>query len=248
MLKKIFQRELRVFAIGDVHGCRLELAQLIHAINPKIGDTLIFLGDYIDRGIDSKGVLDLIVELKARCNVITLKGNHEMMMQTAFDNSNPLRRLQATSMWLSNGGAQTLSSYGMYFERLLEEDISDLIIPDALSEHLALIEAMPLYHITDTHIFVHATPLPNVAIEEQGDLVLLWRKATNMQIGDEHTHISGKTIVSGHTCQASGKPFKLSDKNIIIDTGCGFGGWLTAMNIENGSFIQSRYGSKNRLL
>lgn len=102
---------------------------------------------------------------------------------------------------------------------------------------------MPTYYITDTHIFVHATPRPNIEINDQDEMDLLWRREgrTEQQIG--YDHISGKTVISGHTAQANGKPKLLSDKNIIIDSGCFHTGWLTALDIDTGIFTQASKSS-----
>lgn len=239
MLRKSVQRKPRLFAMGDIHGCNIALTALIKAIKPKSCDTIVFLGDYVDRGLDSKGVLDTIIDLKNQCKVITLCGNHESMMQLSFGGDDAAARLKIADMWYKNGGYSTLVSYMFNIEDLFAQNIKDVYIPTSLKEHLALIDAMPLYYETDTHIFVHATPKPNIPIEDQDELSLIWRRAGRLEAEHGYTHISGKTIVSGHTAQTSGKPLALSDKNIIIDSACVYDGWLTAMNIESGNYIQS---------
>ena len=70
----------RTIAIGDIHGCSIALEALIEAISPQPDDTIIPLGDYVDRGIDSKGVLDRLIELRDRCNLVPILGNHDQMM------------------------------------------------------------------------------------------------------------------------------------------------------------------------
>lgn len=235
----------RTFAIGDIHGCRIELEALIRAIKPKADDTLVFLADYVDRGADSKGVLDVVMGLRDKCNVIALLGNHEAMMRDALTEPDHTKRMKMAMMWMRNGGVQTIDSYTKDLPNggddyvLLADTLEDMRLPENLKEHLDFIATLPLYHVTDTHIFVHASPYLNEAIEEQDEMALIWRRAT---AGDEtldHSHISGKTIVSGHTAQENGLPLKLSDKNIIIDSGCVWTGWLTAMNINTGHCIQA---------
>lgn len=239
MLNRLLRRQPRVFAIGDIHGCNTALIALLKAINPQPFDTIVFLGDYVDRGLDSKGVLDTVIDLKSQCQVITLCGNHESMMQLSFGSDDPDARLKMAEMWYKNGGASTLVSYMFNLEDLFAQDIRDIHIPASLKEHLSLIDTMPLYYETDTHIFVHATPEPNTPIEDQDELSLIWRRAGRLELKHGYTHISGKTIVSGHTAQASGLPLYLSDKNIIIDSACVFDGWLTAMDVGSGRCIQS---------
>ena len=161
------------------------------------------------------------------------------MMQLSFGRDDAAARLKMAEMWYKNGGAATLVSYMFNLEDLFVQNIEDVHVPASLKAHLELIETMPLYYETDTHIFVHGTPEPNVPIENQDELSLIWRRAGRLDAKHAYTHMSGKTIVSGHTAQQNGKPLKLSDKNIIIDSACVYGGWLTAMNIEDERYIQS---------
>ena len=96
----------RVVAIGDIHGCPAALAALIDALAPGRDDTIVLLGDYIDRGPNSRGVLDRLIALGGRCRLVPLLGNHEEALLDALRDSNSLRR------WLTLGGADTLRSYG----------------------------------------------------------------------------------------------------------------------------------------
>ena len=75
----------RTIAIGDIHGCSIALAALIKAIDLRPDDTLVTLGDYVDRGLDSKGVLDFLIKLETRCQLISLIGNHDAVMLGAID-------------------------------------------------------------------------------------------------------------------------------------------------------------------
>lgn len=225
----------RTFAIGDIHGCYDELVRLIGGIEPQANDTLVFVGDYIDRGVNSSGVLDFIIELGKRCKVIALKGNHESMMQSAFLERDKHIRAKWIFNWLRNGGNETLQSYGLELDCFDDKEL----LPIKVKQHLNFINSMPTYHITDTHIFVHATPRPDIEISEQDEMDLLWRREGRIDQYLGYNHVSGKTIISGHTPQANGKPRALSDKNIIIDSGCFHTGWLTAMNIDSGEFIQA---------
>jgi hypothetical protein len=98
--------EGRTIAIGDVHGCPVALAALVRAIDPAPLDTLVFLGDYIDRGPDSRGVLEQVIALRERCVVVPLLGNHEEMLLAALEGQSELR------YWLKFGGTEALASYG----------------------------------------------------------------------------------------------------------------------------------------
>jgi serine/threonine protein phosphatase 1 len=96
----------RTIAIGDVHGCSAALRALLDAVAPAPDDVVVLLGDYIDRGPDSKGVLDLLLDLVGRCQLIPLLGNHEEMVLAALSDH------KALEGWLSCGGAETVLSYG----------------------------------------------------------------------------------------------------------------------------------------
>src|SRR5438067_10063043 len=95
----------RTIAIGDIHGCSQALRAVVDAIEPAPDDTLVMLGDYVDRGSDSRGVLELILELEGRCRLVPLLGNHELMLLDAVQNPSVL------GPWLECGGHATVRSY-----------------------------------------------------------------------------------------------------------------------------------------
>ena len=97
----------KTYAIGDIHGCNQQLIALLSTLNIQSDDTLIFLGDVIDRGADSKGVLDTIMQYQILCHVILIKGNHEEMMLGAVYEREYLKD------WLKFGGTETLQSFGV---------------------------------------------------------------------------------------------------------------------------------------
>ncbi len=239
----------RTFAIGDIHGHHQQLVNLIDAIAPNADDTLIFLGDYVDRGPDSKAVIDTIIALQSVCEIIMLKGNHEVMMAEAMTTQHLKNRQSLASGWLKYGGIETLASYGMetsayLTEQLLSNKATDhIIIPDAVKAHLHLIETLPLYYITDTHIFVHASPKLDIDIDAQDEECLLWRRTSKRNAELNYAHHSGKTIICGHTAQEDGMPKRLSSKSIIIDTGCYDTGRLTAIEVASEHFIQANVDS-----
>src|SRR6185369_13015247 len=128
---------VRTIAIGDVHGCSEALRAIVDAIQPAADDTLIFLGDFVDRGPDSRGVLNFVLELENRCAIVPLLGNHELMLLEAAEH--PL----ALEPWLSCGGAATVQSYGGQLGN----------IPP---EHWDFIRRCQRYYETPKHFFVHA--------------------------------------------------------------------------------------------
>ncbi|MFM7070422.1 MAG: metallophosphoesterase family protein, partial [Planctomycetota bacterium] len=143
----------RTIAIGDIHGHSAALSGLIRQLELEVDDTLIFLGDYVDRGPDSKGVIDLILGLRDRCQLVPLMGNHEeMMLQARID-----RRVRW--MWLDNGGDQALLSYG---------DEGNLrSVPES---HFEFLGCLARLHETETHFFIHANYSPNFKLSEQSPM------------------------------------------------------------------------------
>jgi serine/threonine protein phosphatase 1 len=212
----------RTFAIGDIHGCPRALDALVDQIQPTADDIMVPLGDYVDRGDDSKAVLDRLLELATRCQLQPLLGNHELMLLSALDSAEGLR------FWLQCGGAATVESYG-----------GDLYnISDA---HLSFIRSCHRFFETDDHIFVHANYDPKLPLDLQPDRLLFWEHLMLFDHG-MHTiparHSTGKVAVVGHTPQENGEILDLGDV-ICIDTYCFGGGWLTALEVATGQIIQA---------
>lgn len=229
------EKQGRLFSISDVHGCLSHLEALIKKIELKPEDTVVFLGDYVDRGKDSRGVIDYVISLKDVCNVITLVGNHDLMMLRSLTGDDMEDRNYNAAIWLRNGGMETLNSYGLSIDALYSNDL-----PHCLLEHLEFIDGLDWWYETDDHIFVHATPRPDKPIYMQEESCLVWRRPSAED--KVNFHVSGKTIVSGHTAQADGCPKWLSEKNLLTDTGCFFTGVLTAVQLSGNSV---RYISVN---
>src|SRR5690554_6025128 len=103
---------MRRYVIGDIHGCSKALRSLVDEIAPSQDDQLIFLGDFIDRGPDSRGVIDQVIELSQRTRVVAIRGNHEVMLMGVL-----MGGLDA-NWWCQTGGQSTLASYGGSIERI----------------------------------------------------------------------------------------------------------------------------------
>jgi len=221
---------MRVLAIGDIHGCLRALDALLAAISLQSDDVLVTLGDYVDRGPDSKGVLDRLIELNATGRLVALRGNHDELMLQARDGLE--RRL-----WLSCGGKNTLASYGISF--LDDEQFRK--IPDS---HWYFLQSVCRdYHETNTHFFVHGNVYPDLPLAEQPTHMLYWEK---LFIYDTRPHISGKIMVCGHTKQTEGKPLNLGHL-ICIDTGAyDAHGWLTCLDVQKGLYWQANQQGKLR--
>jgi serine/threonine protein phosphatase 1 len=186
-------------------------------IRPTEQDTLVILGDVIDRGSDSRGVIERLMDLEGGCKLILLKGNHEEMLLGALQGRDDRK------FWLACGGQKTLDSYN-----IKSGDPNE--IPRA---HLDFLKQTRPYFETETHIFVHANYDPTRTLDLQSSTTLLWR---TMKPADAKAHISGKVAVVGHTVFPA-----MVDLCFLkcIDTGCGRGGPLTALDVLSGRLFVS---------
>jgi serine/threonine protein phosphatase 1 len=215
----------RTIAIGDIHGCDRALEAVLAAIAPTAEDTLITLGDVVDRGPGSKRVVELLLELSTRCQFLGIMGNHEeMMLKVVADRQPP-------QYWLQFGGVATLDSYGF---------CGNLnVIPET---HVKLLQGFRPFHEIDTHFFVHANYDPRKPLDQQSVSMLRWKRL------DEHLpspHLSGKKAVLGHTADQSGEIFNLKHL-VCIDTYCHGGQWLTALEVGSGQIWQANDTGKLR--
>jgi serine/threonine protein phosphatase 1 len=214
---------MRTLVIGDIHGSLTALKALGEFVDFSPDDVIITLGDYIDRGPDSKGVIDYLIELKESHEVVTLMGNHEAMMEKARHTE------QERYFWLLNGGEATLDSF-----RVANLDHIE-------PSYWSFINSCERFYETGNHIIAHGGLEPETDLEEQSDRDLFWRR-----ISETESHKSGKTLVCGHTPQRNGMPLVL-DHAICIDTfAFGPGGWLTCLDIETGEYWQANQKGETR--
>lgn len=197
-----------IYVIGDIHGCLEPLMKLMDQVKLTQEDRLIFIGDYIDRGPDPKGVIDYLLTLKG--NMTFLKGNHEQMFLDYLDGKDKL-------LFLMNGGNATLRSYG-----------GPSNVPEA---HLKFLKGLRLYEETDEYLFVHAGLRPGIPLEQQNPEDLLWIRGEFIYSPKRYP----KTIVFGHTPME--EVLMLPDR-IGIDTGCVYGGKLTCLVLPSRELIQ----------
>ena len=214
----------RHLAIGDIHGCITALKSLIDFVELRPDDTIVTLGDYVDRGPDAAAVLDLVIGLGNSHKLISLRGNHEIMMLDAREKKSWL------GPWLSYGGEATLKSYGGSFAD----------VPDAHFEFLE--NTLQPYYECETHFFVHANATASVALADQSDAALYWQKYK-----DPGPHCSGKIMVCGHTPQKSGTPSS-NGTAICIDTWACGDGWLTCLDVTSGTIWQANESGDTRRL
>lgn len=212
----------RLIAIGDVHGCVHALDSVIAAIGVRPGDHLVFLGDVIDQGRDTRDVLEHLLALKGQCRLTLIQGNHEEMMFAARTSVEALR------YWEVCGGYATLNSY-RYGGSL----------NDVPEEHWQLLaESLPFLE-TEHFIFTHANYLPELPMPEQPEHQLRWAL---LDPAEAQPHCSGKPVLVGHTEQRNGEVLDLGFVT-CIDTACCRYGWLTALDVRSRQVWQaSRFG------
>ncbi len=213
----------RIYAVGDVHGCADRLAEL-HALvaadaarRPCAAVTLVHLGDYIDRGPDSAGVLARLLGPPPvpGAQVVNLIGNHETMMLDACDPDAPPGALE---FWLGNGGLETLLSY--------DADPDDPAWRRAIpAAHIALLRRCRLLHRAGEYVFVHAGIRPGVPLAAQDPFDFLWIREPFLSWPEELEAV----VVHGHS--PAPQP-ELRLNRIGIDTGACFGGALTCLVLE----------------
>lgn len=215
----------RTFAIGDIHGCLTALDVLLTRIAHTPDDTLVFLGDYVDRGPDSKGVVARLLELTTQCDTVFITGNHEEMARDAAKSPEFWR------YWMQYGGLATVESY----------DVTDFWseIPDA---HRQFFLSTVDWYETDDHILCHAPIRPSRPIAEQSSDDFRWSFVVA-----HAPHCSGKRVVCGHATQRSGVP-AIVHNTVFIDTGACGGGWLTALHLERTEALQANQAGEARVL
>lgn len=212
---------MSLYAIGDIHGCLRTLEGLIEQIDPTSDDHLIFIGDYVDRGPDSRGVIEYLIGLRERFRCTFLRGNHEAMMLNFIHH-------KELELWHINGGDSTIASYTTNGRVEIPED------------HIEFVRDTVSYHDEPDFFFVHAGLKPDLTIMENlqrfSSEVFLW----------ERSHLAAtslvweKPVVCGHTPQR--EPID-TEKLICIDTGCvylsypGYG-TLTAVKLPEREMIR----------
>lgn len=211
-------------AIGDIHGCHRSLVAMLELIQPGKEDLVVTLGDYIDRGPDSKAVIDALLEFKQDHNHVHLMGNHEIQMVRARHDP------RSMALFLSEmcGGRETLESYGGGFDSVPES-------------HWEFMRSAKLYHELENHILVHAGLEADLPADRQDRETYYYQR-----FNQQRPHVSGKTVVCGHTVQGD-LPTNLGHA-ICLDTCAYGGGWLTALDVDSGKIWQTNEDGGHRTL
>ena len=227
---------MNIYAIGDIHGCLSELTSLHKKIltNDKFKvkeDLIIYLGDYIDRGLKSKQVIDQIIKLKNKqIKTIHLMGNHEeLMIDFLFNKKNNIKN------WLNFGADQTFKSYNIEIVEFIKDGFEDHVIDrlrNALlekmsSDHIDFFNNLELTFSTEKYLFVHAGIDPDKNLIEQTKNDYLWARSSDFFHKDFKAE---KIIIHGHT----------PERNVVnnlhrvnIDTGCYFSGELSCVCLSD---------------
>ncbi len=212
-----------LFAIGDVHGCADELRALLNRLPLEPDSTVVFLGDYIDRGPRSRDVVDTVLEISQYCNVVPLRGNHEEMFLQYLADPTSAR----AAAFIYNGGSATLASYA--------NERGEVDVPAA---HRRFFEELRVIHETESHVFVHAG-LPQVPLAEldlaRDEKVMLWTRGRFLTTDYDW----GKVVVHGHTWQPRAE---IRRNRINVDTGCVYDQRLTAVALPGERLITVRRG------
>lgn len=211
---------MRLLAIGDIHGCATALQVLLSAVNLRPGDTLIGLGDYINKGPETKATLDQLIQLFDQNILIPLLGNHELKLLSAGQQGQPHNGIEVLV------DRHTLSSYG--------EGGNPGTLASIPKAHWQFVQHHCLPWVeTEDHIFVHATLDADKPLTGQPDTALFFDK-----LKAQKPHISGKTIICGHTPQRNGNPLNVHHA-ICLDTAACEGQWLTCLNVLSGQVWQA---------
>lgn len=216
---------MRIYAVGDIHG-RLDLLTTLHEaidedveLHPGPQCVEVYLGDYVDRGPQSSGVLDALIERRRLRNAVCLAGNHEdIVLQALFSQ-------EAFGRWLRMGGLETVYSYVLPERPLEELQLWNAWRSAMRAGHVEFLRSLSSNFVCGDYVFVHAGLRPGVGLEEQDPADMMWIRKEFL----DYPHSFGHLVVHGHTPISA--PEVLSNR-INIDTGAYATGHLTCLVLE----------------
>ena len=223
---------MRIYAIGDVHGCDALLAEMHEKIGEDIAQSsvadhrIVHLGDYADRGDDSAGVVERLVRMtEADSRVVCLKGDHDALFAGFLTDP-----MEHGPTWLANGGDATLRSYGVtpsrsFFGGFDFRRLSERLAEALPATHRSFLLNLPLTARFGDYLFVHAGIRPGVPLESQDPLDLIWIREDFLWDASDH----GFVVVHGHTPVTAPE---IRPNRIDIDTGAVYGRFLTCLALE----------------
>jgi serine/threonine protein phosphatase 1 len=231
-----------VYAIGDIHG-RSDLLKKLHrrivadaATKSASRKVIVYLGDYVDRGPDSCGVIDLILDQAPKgFTLVFLRGNHEKIMLEFLEDTS------SAPVWLRNGAVPTFDSYGIRASEQLQPGDAELqrlqaeLKAKLPRRHVDFLKSLQNLHVEGDYAFVHAGVKPGVALAEQREEDLLWIRGEFLASTADHGHM----IVHGHTILPD---VQFAPNRIGIDTGAFYSDRLTCLALEGDTrrIIQTR--------
>jgi serine/threonine protein phosphatase 1 len=233
---------MRIYAIGDIHG-QLQLLDKLHAeieadatVGNPLQRILVYLGDYVDRGIYTRGVVERLLEGPLPgFRAVYLKGNHEQAVLDFLED--PSFGVQ----WANFGGLETLHSYGVENAAQLTKPAeffaaADLFFQRLPSDHLRFFKSLQMSVTLGDYFFVHAGVKPGVPLSRQDEEDLLWIREEFLESGEDF----GKIVVHGHTPVPEPE---LRTNRVGVDTGAYMTGILTCAVLEGTSlrFLQARH-------
>jgi serine/threonine protein phosphatase 1 len=220
----------RIYAVGDIHGCADLLSRILDRIDrdletrPTPDAVQVFLGDYVDRGPDSRQVIDLLIARQRQNNVVLLKGNHEDYIIRFLDDPSLLSR------WKGIGGLNTVASYGVtaagHGDLRSQHEIATALRESMPKSHHNFLQRLALSFTCGDFFFAHAGVRPGIPLQEQSQHDLLWIRDDFLL----HEEDFGKVVVHGHT--PSTEPV-IRPNRINIDTGAYATGRLTCLVLED---------------
>lgn len=226
------EQVMSCYVVGDIHGCLAEVRYLIEQLPLELGDRLVFLGDYIDRGPHSMGVVSYLLELpkQANVNAVFLKGNHEDMFLDYLGLAG-----NHGDVFLANGGLATLASYGISAPSFGGAEVAEQL-PRA---HLNFYQNLKTFCIVNAYLCVHAGIQPLKKLEEQTAAEMYWIRGEFIR----NPHKLPFTVLFGHTPQKEALfdlPYKIG-----LDTGLVYGNKLSCLAIEEKVLYQIKRGNKS---
>jgi len=236
----------RIYAIGDIHGCLAEATQLFAmieadmALSPQMRFTIVTVGDYCDRGPDSSGVINFLIEksrqypVGSNTSLICLRGNHDQRFLEFMDLPD-----QTWEGFLTYGGRQTLMSYGIDPDgSVTVAELARAFKQAVPRQQTRFLDNLPLMHVAGGYAFVHAGIRPGIALEQQSADDLLWIRNSFLQFQGAHTHV----IVHGHTID---ERFDVQANRINVDTGAFESGILSCAVLEGRQMRKMQTPARN---